>query len=141
MTDIVVTIEEFYKEFPEFNTETYQTICPRAFRQTKSFFSTKNYGRLKNDDRKTAFYLFCAHLSLLYFKNSTAMQTGAASNGAGLVASANVGEVSVSYVQIPNLDNLEYWLSLTPYGLELLALLEIYTSAPFYFGGSFERVF
>ena len=135
-----VTLEEFYQNFPEFKTEEYAAICPVAFRQTKAFVSLDNIGRLTDDTRKLAFYLMCAHLSLLSSKNKAGQITGGAV-GAGMVASASVGEVSVSYVQIPNMDIWDYWLAQTPYGLELLGLLNTYTAVPFYVGGSLERVF
>lgn len=136
MTNVVtVSLAEFYTEYPEFNTEAYTNICPTAFRQAKTYISIKNDGRLKDDKRVLAIYLLTAHISLLNYRN----QTGQGQSGA--VASASVGEVNISYVQIPNLDSWSYWLSLTPYGLELLALLETLSCVPFYIGGSLERVF
>lgn len=139
MSDIVVvSLAEFYAEYPEFNTDDYKNICPQAFRRAKCYISIQNKGRLKDCMRKNAIYLLTAHLSALIYKNQSGQSGGV---GAGIVASAAVGEVNVSYVQIPNLDQWSYWLSLTPYGLELLALLEQLTSVPFYIGGSFERVF
>lgn len=134
---VTVTLEEFYTLYPEFNIEEYENICPIAFRQAQTWFSINNSCRLKDDKRVLAIYLMTAHLSLLSYRAQTGQSTG---GGGGSVASASVGEVSISYVQIPNLDNWSYWLSLTPYGLELLALLET-LAFPFYIGGSFERVF
>jgi hypothetical protein len=137
MTDVViVSLTEFYSEYPEFNVEEYKTICPVAFRQAKTFISIKNSCRLADERRKMAIYLLTAHLSVLMYKN----QTGQAGQG-GLVASAGVGEVNISYVQIPSMDMWSYWLAQTPYGLELLALFETLTAVPFYVGGSLERVF
>lgn len=139
MSNVVsVSLEEFYTEYPEFNTEEYKNICPQAFRRAKCYFGIENKGRLKDCDRKNTIYLMTAHLSLLTYKNQNGQAGGI---GAGMVASAAVGEVNVSYVQIPNLDMWSYWLALTPYGLELLALLEKLTAVPFYIGGSLERVF
>lgn len=135
---VIVSLQEFYSEYPEFNVPQYQNICPQCFRQAKLFISVKNKGRLKNEQRILAIYLLTAHLSLLTSKVQSGQSGG---NGAGMVASASVGEVSVSYVQIPNLDNWSYWLAQTPYGLELLALFDMLTSAPYYIGGSLERVF
>ena len=134
---VIVSLQEFYSEYREFDIQEYQNICPQCFRQAKLFIPAKNKGRLKDEQRKLAIYLLTAHLSLLTYK----VKTGSGESGAGMVASANVGEVSVSYVQIPNLDNWSYWLAQTPYGLELLALFDMLTSAPYYIGGSLERVF
>lgn len=138
MSDVViVSLAEFYQEYPEFNTGEYSTICPICFRQAKTRITIHNCGRLSDDNRKQAIYLMTAHLSLLSYKNRSGQGS---SGGAGQVASASVGEVSISYVQIPNQDAWSYWLSLTPYGLELLALLEGLTAVPMYVGGSMERV-
>lgn len=135
---VIVTLQEFYNQYPEFNTEEYKTICPQCFRRAKCRIGIKNCGRLKDCNRIDAIYLLTAHLSLLTLKNQSGQGGGM---GAGQVASAAVGEVNISYVQIPNLDQWSYWLSLTPYGLELLALLEQLTAVPYYIGGSLERVF
>lgn len=135
---VIVSLAEFYAEYPEFNTDDYKTICPQAFRRAKCYLGIENKGRLKDCKRVNAIYLLTAHLSALIYKNQTGQSGGV---GAGMVASAAVGEVNVSYVQIPTLDMWSYWLALTPYGLELLALFEELTSVPFYIGGSFERVF
>lgn len=143
MSNVVVSLAEFYEEFPEFKTAEYSNICLRAFRQSKLFISTHNCGRLTDEQRKAAIYLMTAHLSLLYQRNMTAAASGNATGGAGgLVASASVGEVSVGYQQIPTgNDMFDYWLATTPYGQQLLALLSMLSSVPFYFGGSLERVF
>ena len=133
---ITVSIDEFYTYFPEFNTDDYTTIVTAALARAQVYIYLKNRGRLKDDKRKLAVYLMTAHLTALMYKTQSGEGT------AGQVASASVGEVSVSYVQIPASDDeFEYWLGLTPYGLELLALLNTLTSVPFYIGGSCERVF
>lgn len=137
MTNVNVSLEEFYREYPEFDTDEYKTICPYCFRAAKTRIGLKNCGRLRDENRVNAIYLLTAHLSLLTFKTRSGQSGGM---GAGQVASASVGEVSVSYVQIPNLDIWSYWLTQTPYGLELLALYEQLTAIGFYKGGSFERV-
>lgn len=145
MSDVVVSLDGFYAEYPEFNTETYKTICPSAFRQAKNFITVHNCGVLKNERRVIAIYLLTAHLSVLRLKSQTETSSGGASAGsgsAGLVASASVGEVSVSYQQIPATNDMfDYWLATTPYGQELLAMLNMLSSIPFYIGGSLERVF
>lgn len=138
MNNVIVTLQEFYNQYPEFNTDEYKTICPPCFRRAKCRIGTKNCGRLKDCNRTDAIYLMTAHLSLLTYKNQSGLSGGV---GAGQVASAAVGEVNVSFVQIPNQDSWSYWLSLTPYGLELLALFEQLTAVPYYIGGSLERVF
>lgn len=137
---ILVSLDEFYKEYLEFKTDEYANICLRAFRQAKQFISLKGCSRLSDDQKKLALYLMTAHLSTLMLKNASGQAQN--SSQAGQVASATVGEVSISYVQIPNQkSSFDYWLGLTPYGLELLALLDTVSCVPFYIGGSFIRVF
>lgn len=139
MSNVVkVSLQEFYEEYPEFDTDEYKNICPFCFRTAKIQIKIKNCGRLRDENRINAIYLLTAHLSLLTSKNRSGQSGGM---GSGQVASATVGEVSVSYVQIPGLDSWSYWLTLTPYGLQLLALLEALTAVPFYIGGSLVRVF
>lgn len=137
MSNVVVSLEDFYKEYPEFNTDAYIDISSQAFRRAKCRLGIKNNCFLHDCKRKDAIYLLTAHLSVLSYKAQSG-QNGAAG---GQVASASVGEVSVSYVQIPGLDSWSYWLSSTPYGLELLALLDGLSAMGLYFGGSLERVF
>lgn len=137
-TNVIVSLDEFYREYCEFDTDEYKNICPYCFRTAKNRIKIKNCGRLRNENRVNAIYLLTAHLSMLTYKNRAGHGTG---GQGGQVASASVGEVSVSYVQIPaQNDTFSYWLGLTPYGLELLALYDTLTSVPFYIGGSFERV-
>lgn len=138
MSSITVTIDEFYTYFPEFNTDDYTTVATAALTRAQVYITLKNCGRLKDDKRKLAIYLLTAHLTTLMYKNAQ----GDTASANGRVASASVGEVSVSYETLPtSSDDFDYWLSLTPYGLELLALLNTITAIPYYFGGSYERVF
>ncbi len=142
MSNVIVSLAEFYTEYPEFNTEVYKTICPRSFRMAKIYIPIKNNCFLKDEQRKTAIYLLTAHLSLLNFNAANGVTAGSGgSSGGGVVQSASVGEVSVSYAQIPNMDDWSYWLAQTPYGQELLAFFELFASGPVYIGGSLERVF
>ena len=143
MSNVLVTLAEFYEEYPEFNTDEYKNICPIAFRRAKVYISIKNSCSLKDERRKQAIYLLTAHFSVLMFRNISGQTNGGgtSSSGGGLVASASVGEVSISYQQISSGDMTDYWLSSTPYGMELLALFEALNSIPRYIGGSLERVF
>lgn len=134
---ITVTIQGFYTQFPQFNTQQYADICPQALERATTYISTLNQGRLKDNKRVYAIYLLTAHLSQLTFQQRQEQ----AGQGGGMVASSSVDGVSVSFVQVPNMDQWSYWLNLTPYGAELLFLLNTLTAVPTYYGGSFERVF
>lgn len=141
MATVTVTTEEFLELFPEFNQaqyEPYAYALPIYLSRAQVYLGVHygNSSRWDADKRKLAIYLLTAHLCKLHYD----MMTGSAT--AGQVASASVDGVSVSYVQLPTSDDAwSYWLSLTPWGLELLALLATLTATPFYIGGSMERVF
>jgi len=129
------TIEEFFALYPQFNNDecraaaTYYLSDNIAWAQCK--WDLKRFGcRLK-----TAIYLLTAHRTFL----NRQAQTGQSGQG-GKVASATVDGVSISYTAMPAADALDYWLTLSPYGLELAALLNMLSGLPAYYGGSFERV-
>jgi hypothetical protein len=77
--------------------------------------------------------LMVAHLLTL----AAQARTGGVS---GQVTSATIDKVSVSVAPPPGGDDAwAYWLGLTPYGLQLLALLKRCTAGGFYVGGLPER--
>lgn len=84
------------------------------------------------DCRRLWWFLMVAHLLTL--------DTNSKNGGAvGQVTSASIDKISVS-IQAPTATNKwSYWLSLTPYGLELLALLSRCFTGGFYVGGRPER--
>jgi len=90
-----------------------------------------------------ALQLMTAHLILLSEKDSG---TGSGSSGVyGPVKEASIDKVSVSIVEPPAGTSWRWWMSLTPYGIQLLALLRIKGAGGFYVGGrpegsAFRRV-
>ena len=82
--------------------------------------------------REQALMLMLAHL--LYIK--TLADQG---NKAVVVTNATEGKVSVSIAQPPGSDNFSYWLNTTPYGPQILAMLEVASAGGWYVGGSNER--
>lgn len=56
----------------------------------------------------------------------------------GMVQSATEGSVSVAMAIFQLKNAWQYWLMKTPYGQDLLALLEMLTASGFYFGGKPE---
>ena len=137
MSSVTISIDCFYNQYPQFFVEAYEKICPFCLKRAAAYISTVNGGLLCGCKRVQAIYLLAAHLSQLTYQ----AQQNQGASGSGMVASATVDGVSVSYVQIPNMNQFDYWLSLTPYGAELLFLLNTLTAVPTYHGGSFERVF
>lgn len=135
--NIVISLDDFLINYPEFDNSIYTSYLPIAFRQAFNYVNLR-YKCFDEETKRAVIYLLTAHLSVLKVQ---AVNNSAQGGQGGLVASASVGEVSVSYTTIPNQDNISYWLSLTPYGLELLALLEDLMPVCRYIGGSLERVF
>lgn len=55
------------------------------------------------------------------------------------VTGASVDKVSVSIAAAPSRDAWGYWLALTPYGLQLMALLKVCSAGGLFVGGRSER--
>lgn len=130
-SQVIVSLNEFLEQFPEFaNTENTNLYFQRA----QTFCSTYNSFNLQGDQRKLAIYYLTAHLLKLEddIKNgkSTYQKT-----------SASIGSVSVGTVPPPSNNNFKYWLNLTPYGQQLLFLLDTCCPLPILVGGSNIRVF
>ena len=56
-----------------------------------------------------------------------------------LVTSSHIGDVDITLTPPETKNSFEYWLSTTPYGIQLNALLKMYSIGGFYIGGSPER--
>jgi len=80
-----------------------------------------------------AWQLVTAHL--LYIN----AQIAGESSPQGQVSSASVGSVSVSITPPPTKGGFAYWLGMTPYGLQLVALLKKCSVGGAYIGGKPER--
>lgn len=57
----------------------------------------------------------------------------------GIVASASIDKVSVSFQAPPATGSWDYWLNMTPYGQQFLALSKRCNAGGFYVGGNPER--
>ena len=138
MMDATVTPEMLRSKIPAFaDTGKYTDETLTGILDTATcYISTKNCGPLRGKCREQAICLMAAHL--LTLRERTAQ--GGNAGMAGAVASASVGNVSVSLVTPPNLDQYQYWMNQTTYGAELMRLLAIFANGGFYVGGSFETV-
>jgi hypothetical protein len=61
-------------------------------------------------------------------------------NTPGVVIGATIDKVSVQIQPPPEKNQWQYWLNQTPYGQQLLALLQVQSVGGFYIGGSPERL-
>ena len=123
-----ITKANFIAQFPEFtDAENIDTFLQRAM-----CFITPFEGLCCC--RQLAIFLMSAHL-LTIQKSIASGETSM-----GFQGSASIDRVSVSVIPPPFTDAFDYWLNLSPYGQQLLALMEAKIPSPQYFGGSYIRV-
>lgn len=140
MANVSLSVAEFRQQFPAFSDTTKYSdeFIQAQMNIAQLYISPEENCLVKNEILKQMIYLMTAHLVAL---NSN-LANGSSSNvGGGQIASASVGGVSVSKAIPNNRTELDYWLNLTPYGMQLLALLSMLTGVGFYMGGQQENVF
>lgn len=130
MTKFSFLVNEFRTAYPQFAaalqfSDEYLTMF---WNLATRYISNEDYGILCGQERYTALTLMTAHLAALSVK---------AANGenVGPVQSAAVGDVNVAYVVPPVKNMWQFFLLSTPYGIQLLALLEDQSVGGFYIGG------
>ena len=116
MTVIAVDYNTFLSYFPYFDGKATSESVSAAYQGASSIISTEEGGIVLPLQIQTrGVYLATAHTLYLQLNPELVSQ--------GKVASATEGSVSASFVQPPYKSWLEYWLSLSPYGIELLSIL------------------
>lgn len=88
---------------------------------------------VSGDCLQTSLYLMMAHMGLIMTKIAEGTTT------VGAVTSATIDKVSVSFSVPPYKSGWQFWLSQTPYGMQLWAILSARASGGFYIGGAPER--
>lgn len=122
---------EFRARFPEFAsvTEYADNALSQTFESATAFVSDRAgfcyYGGMTVAQRTQALYLMTAHLLALGGNI-------AQGNTPGLVQAATVDKVSVTLTPPPVKNQFQWWMSLTPYGQQLLALLQVASVGGFY---------
>lgn len=91
-----------------------------------------DYGWLNGPSRYLALNLMTAHLAAI-------AALIAAGQVPGLVQNATVDKVTVGLTPPPLKNQWQWWLSLTPYGQQLFALLQANSVCGFYIGSLPER--
>lgn len=91
-----------------------------------------NFGSLQGDKRQYAINLMTAHL--VYISDLTKSGTVPY-----LMQTSTIDKVSVGLTPPPLKNQFQWWLSVSPYGQQLLALLQINSVGGFYIGGSPQR--
>ena len=123
----------FRQVFPAFSDPTtYPDARLHAyFFLASGYVSPEDYGSLAGDVRAHALGLMVAHL--------LATTDAALAGQSGVVIMSRVGDVQVQLQPPPERGQWRYWLNQTPYGAQLLALLEMQSAGGFYVGGLPER--
>ncbi len=96
------------------------------------YISAEDYGWLAGAQRERSIYLMTAHITAL----SDIIASG---QNPSLVSGSSIDKVSVTLVPPPIKNQFHWWLSLTPYGAQLLALLKLSAVGGMYVGGNSER--
>lgn len=137
MSVISFDVTVFRASFPAFlNSAKYPDATLQSFFDTASIYINPETGSGLigglNDAAKTrALNLMTAHLAQL-------SSMIAAGQTPALVQSSSIDKISVSLTPPPAKSHLQWWLSLTGYGAQLLALLQAKTAGGFYIGGTPE---
>lgn len=129
MVDVILTVDEFRNTMKQFADENIypNDMVVLSIDRAYNYISTSG---CKCAWRWYALKLMTAHLLTL----STKVMDGDSSAN-GRITSTTIDKISVS-LDVPQTKNeLDYWLSLTPYGLEYLALLNSKAPAGIYSGG------
>jgi hypothetical protein len=130
---MILDIPVFRAMFPAYADETaYPDSTLETYYSIGKCYVKDNDCVLPSECRAHALNLMLAHL--LYIKDLAVL-----GNKTVVITSATEGPVSVSIAQPPSSDNWTYWLNTTPYGPQVLAMLEVASVGGFYIGGSPER--
>jgi len=130
---IELDIASFRTNFPAFGSETdYPEMRLNSQYAIGKCYIADNDCTLPEECREYALQLMLAHL----LKIQDSISSGGPTN---IVTSATEGSVSVSLSEPPNPDTWTYWFSSTPYGMQLVSMLDANSVGGFYIGGSEER--
>lgn len=111
-------------------------LIQSRFDMATGYVSPNQYGCMTVAVRTQALYLMTAHLLALGVIIAAGNYTGRP----GVLQGATIDKVSVTLAAPPfGTSAWRYWLNLTPYGAELLALLDVQSVGGFYVGGLPER--
>lgn len=135
MTTISFDVAAFRIAYPAFSDVTkYPTVTLDMYWDTSTqYISNQDYGcwMLSDGARVLALNLLTAHLAALF----TIIAGG---ETPGVLTAATIDKISVTMQAPPLRTQWQWWLNQTPYGQQLLALLQVHTAGGAYFGGSPE---
>ena len=138
MTTVVLDAVTFRALFPQFaSATTYpDAVLQMRFDSATEYVSPEVVGDMSYNARREAVYLMTAHLlavGILIAQNNYQGQVG-------VVTGANVDSVSITLIPPPVRSQWRWWLNATPYGAQLVALLDMQSAGGFFVGGLPERL-
>ena len=137
MTTITINIPEFREQFPQFADAAKfpDTLVQTQFDVACVHISPDTYGDMTPNARTQALYLMTAHLLALGVIIAQNGYTGQP----GIVTAATVDSVQITLQPPPVRGHWRWWLNTTPYGAQLVALLDALSVGGFFVGGLPER--
>ncbi len=134
MAEITFNVAQFRMTFSAFADPAKYTDAELngCWDQATCMVSTTPSCRLQEKCRTQGLQLLTAHICTL----QTQIQDG---TNTGVTTSATIDKVSVTLQPPPTTNGWNWWLSTTPYGSQLWALLKVNSVGGFYIGGLPER--
>jgi len=142
VTTVYFDVAAFRVQFTEFaSSTTYTDVALTAYFDTATAYISNNSGAwsvFTQAQIVLALNLMTAHLARIYTLIATGQNTV-------LMQGSTVDKVSITLTPPPVKNQFQWWLSTTPYGAQLLSLLQLVSVGGFYVGGrpelsAFRRV-
>ena len=137
MTTITLDPAAFRALFPQFADPVKwpDAALSIQFGAATGYVSADTYGDMPVAARTNALYLMTAHLLAL----GAIIAQNNYSGQVGVVQGAVVDHVQITLTPPPVKSQWQWWLNTTPYGAQLLGLLDAQAAGGFYVGGLPER--
>lgn len=134
MSTIIFDPVAFREQFPAFQcTPAIANKTLQGYWDTATLYINDNTtsvycGGMRTAQRTQCLYLMTAHIAAINRFIATGQTAGVITNG-------TVDKVSVTIEPPPSKNQWQYWLQTTPYGQQLLALLQVIGVGGLYVGG------
>lgn len=132
MADIQFNLTAFRAAFPLL-VNTDPALLQMYWGFASDFISARPQWCVKLSTQTRYLNLMTAHITALADIQATGSDPG-------IVTGASIDKVSVTLQPPPGTNQWQYWLNQTPYGQQLLALLQVGAVGGFYAGGYPERL-
>lgn len=137
MTTITIDFAAFRLQTPQFADPAKfpDVLVQSKFDLSTAYVSPDTYGDMTQAARTQALYLMTAHLLALGVIIAQNGYTGQP----GIVTAATIDHVQITLQPPPVRGQWRWWLNTTPYGAQLVALLDAQSVGGFFVGGLPER--